>query len=111
MEYILSDGPNNRYALICSVCFSHNGMALKDDFEYICKLSVKHQLLLILFIAFRCAYCYHLNEARKTKPDLQLSNVGLPTVAQTNGLEPNDDNVIEEVVQEIEQDALNKKED
>ncbi|KAF0027797.1 hypothetical protein F2P81_020538 [Scophthalmus maximus] len=42
-----------RYALICQQCFSHNGMALKEEFEY---------------LAFRCAYCYFLNPARKTRP-------------------------------------------
>ena len=31
----MGDGPNNRYALICSQCHSHNGMALKEEFEYI----------------------------------------------------------------------------
>lgn len=24
-----------RYALICQQCFSHNGMALKEEFEYL----------------------------------------------------------------------------
>ncbi|KAI5613700.1 endoplasmic reticulum junction formation protein lunapark-B [Silurus asotus] len=41
------------YALICQQCFSHNGMALKEEFE---------------FLAFRCAYCYFMNPARKTRP-------------------------------------------
>ncbi|XP_045070991.1 endoplasmic reticulum junction formation protein lunapark-B-like isoform X4 [Coregonus clupeaformis] len=53
IEYLVGDGPQNRYALICQQCFSHNGMALKEEFEY---------------IAFRCAYCYVLNPARKTRP-------------------------------------------
>ncbi|XP_044282961.1 endoplasmic reticulum junction formation protein lunapark isoform X2 [Varanus komodoensis] len=53
VEYLVGDGPQNRYALICQQCFSHNGMALKEEFEY---------------IAFRCAYCFFLNPARKTKP-------------------------------------------
>ncbi|RMX42274.1 hypothetical protein pdam_00009862 [Pocillopora damicornis] len=35
VEYLVGDGPNNRYALICSQCHSHNGMALKEEFEYI----------------------------------------------------------------------------
>src|SRR5581483_2517709 len=42
VDYVVSDGPNNRYALICNVCHSHNGMALKEEFE---------------FIAYKCAYC------------------------------------------------------
>lgn len=53
VEYMVGDGPQNRYALICKQCFSHNGMALKEEFEY---------------LAFRCAYCYFLNPARKTRP-------------------------------------------
>ncbi|XP_011405020.1 PREDICTED: protein lunapark-like [Amphimedon queenslandica] len=55
VEYILGDGPSNRYALICSNCKSHNGMSLKEEFEY---------------LAFRCAYCYEFNPARKTKPNI-----------------------------------------
>ncbi|KAJ8403349.1 hypothetical protein AAFF_G00351210 [Aldrovandia affinis] len=53
VEYLVGDGPQNRYALICQQCLSHNGMALKEEFEY---------------VAFRCAYCYFLNPARKTRP-------------------------------------------
>lgn len=56
VEYLVGDGPNNRYALICSQCHSHNGMALRDEFEY---------------LSFRCAYCYHLNPSRKKKPTLE----------------------------------------
>ncbi|XP_067116166.1 endoplasmic reticulum junction formation protein lunapark-A isoform X1 [Osmerus mordax] len=53
IEYLVGDGPQNRYALICQQCLSHNGMALKEEFEY---------------VAFRCAYCYFLNPARKIRP-------------------------------------------
>ncbi|KAM7407425.1 hypothetical protein PAMA_003243 [Pampus argenteus] len=53
IEYLVGDGPQNRYALICQQCLSHNGMALREEFEY---------------VAFRCAYCYFLNPARKTRP-------------------------------------------
>lgn len=56
VEYLVGDGPSNRYALICVQCHSHNGMALRDDFE---------------FLSFRCAYCYHVNQARKSRPSLQ----------------------------------------
>jgi hypothetical protein len=34
VEYLVADGPSNRYALICKNCDSHNGMALKEEFEY-----------------------------------------------------------------------------
>uniref|UniRef100_A0A8D3EBZ5 Endoplasmic reticulum junction formation protein lunapark n=1 Tax=Scophthalmus maximus TaxID=52904 RepID=A0A8D3EBZ5_SCOMX len=53
IEYLVGDGPQNRYALVCQQCLSHNGMALREEFEY---------------IAFRCAYCYFLNPARRTRP-------------------------------------------
>ncbi|XP_053296241.1 endoplasmic reticulum junction formation protein lunapark-A [Pleuronectes platessa] len=62
IEYLVGDGPQNRYALICQQCLSHNGMAIKEEFEY---------------IAFRCAYCYFLNPARKTRPQAP----SLPVVA------------------------------
>uniref|UniRef100_T1ISS4 Endoplasmic reticulum junction formation protein lunapark n=1 Tax=Strigamia maritima TaxID=126957 RepID=T1ISS4_STRMM len=53
IEYLVGDGPNTRFALICRQCNSHNGMALKEEFEY---------------IAFRCCYCYYWNPARKQRP-------------------------------------------
>ena len=52
VEFLVGDGPNNRYALICKKCHSHNGMALLDEFE---------------FLTFRCAYCFHVNPALKGK--------------------------------------------
>ncbi|XP_022246132.1 protein lunapark-A-like isoform X3 [Limulus polyphemus] len=53
VDYMVGDGPSNRYALICRRCNSHNGMALKEEFEY---------------IGFRCCYCFQVNPARKYKP-------------------------------------------
>ncbi|CAG2172234.1 unnamed protein product, partial [Oppiella nova] len=53
VDYVVGDGPNNRYALICIHCYSHNGMALKEEFEY---------------IAYICCYCKRFNPARKTRP-------------------------------------------
>ncbi|XP_067686288.1 endoplasmic reticulum junction formation protein lunapark-B-like [Haliotis asinina] len=53
VEYLVGDGPQNRYALICRYCHSHNGMALKEEFE---------------FLSFRCCYCYAMNPARKQRP-------------------------------------------
>lgn len=53
VDYLVSDGPNNRYALICKFCHSHNGMALKDEFDY---------------LNFRCCFCNNFNPARKQKP-------------------------------------------
>jgi hypothetical protein len=53
VEYLVGDGPSNRYALICKQCQSHNGMALREEFEY---------------VAYRCCYCYYWNPARKQRP-------------------------------------------
>lgn len=53
VDYLVGEGPQNRYALICRYCHSHNGMAMKEEFEY---------------ISFRCCYCYHLNPAKKQRP-------------------------------------------
>jgi hypothetical protein len=52
VDYVVGDGPNNRYALICIHCHSHNGMALKEEFE---------------FIAFKCCYCMRFNPPRKVR--------------------------------------------
>lgn len=53
VDYMVGDGPNNRYALICKFCYSHNGMAHKDEFDY---------------LNFRCCFCSNFNPARRTKP-------------------------------------------
>ncbi|KAK7495623.1 hypothetical protein BaRGS_00013070 [Batillaria attramentaria] len=53
IDYLVGDGPQNRYALICRFCASHNGMALPEEFEY---------------LSFRCCYCYNMNQARKMRP-------------------------------------------
>jgi len=53
VEYLVGDGPANRFALICRQCQSHNGMALREEFEY---------------VAYRCCYCYYWNPARKQRP-------------------------------------------
>lgn len=53
VDYLVGDGPSNRYALICRQCQSHNGMALKEEFE---------------FVAFRCCYCFQWNPPRNQHP-------------------------------------------
>lgn len=72
IDYLVGDGPSNRYALICRHCESHNGMALKEEFEY---------------FTYRCCYCGFLNPARKQKPsapklDFHVNN--LATVSNTS---------------------------
>lgn len=68
IEYFVGDGLNNRYALICANCYSHNGMALKEEFEY---------------LSFICAYCRFFNKARKQRPGAPpLSLYGTPQPQQ-----------------------------
>ncbi|XP_026742410.1 endoplasmic reticulum junction formation protein lunapark-B isoform X1 [Trichoplusia ni] len=57
VDYLLKDGPNHRMALICSECFSHNGMAMVEEFDY---------------VSYVCAYCGRLNPARKQRPAAPL---------------------------------------
>merc|ERR1712141_628291 len=66
VEYLVGDGPNNRYALICRQCQSHNGMALKEEFEY---------------IAYRCCYCHYWNPARKQRPTAPKLEATRPQVS------------------------------
>ncbi|XP_072937558.1 endoplasmic reticulum junction formation protein lunapark-B [Epargyreus clarus] len=53
VDYLLRDGPSFRMALICSECFSHNGMAIAEEYEY---------------VSYVCAYCGRMNHAKKQKP-------------------------------------------
>ncbi|XP_045457533.1 endoplasmic reticulum junction formation protein lunapark-A-like [Melitaea cinxia] len=57
VDYLLKDGPNHRMALICSTCFSDNGMAMAEEFEY---------------VSYVCAYCGKLNAACKQRPAAPL---------------------------------------
>lgn len=40
VEYLVGDGPANRFALVCRQCESHNGMALKDEFPYLGEITL-----------------------------------------------------------------------
>lgn len=71
VDYLIGDGPSNRFAMICQQCFKHNGMkelhksfypiiffiylgmALQEEYE---------------FAAFRCAFCNFFNPAKKCRP-------------------------------------------
>lgn len=53
VDYLVGDGPTNRFAMICKQCMSHNGMALQEEYEY---------------TTFKCAFCGILNPARKQRP-------------------------------------------
>jgi hypothetical protein len=52
VDYVIGDGPNNRFAMICKECFMHNGMALQEEYEY---------------ATFRCAFCSAINPAKKQR--------------------------------------------
>ncbi len=74
VEYLVGDGPSNRFALICKQCQSHNGMAIREEFEYIGIFfneglkNVFKLKILVFVIAYRCCYCFYWNPARKQKP-------------------------------------------
>ncbi|XP_050077752.1 endoplasmic reticulum junction formation protein lunapark-B [Anopheles maculipalpis] len=53
VDYLVGDGPTNRFAMICGECCMHNGMVLKEEYEY---------------TAFRCAFCNALNPSKKQRP-------------------------------------------
>lgn len=53
VDYLVGDGPSNRFAMICKQCMSHNGMALQEEYEY---------------TTFKCAFCGTLNPSRKQRP-------------------------------------------
>lgn len=67
VDYLIGDGPSNRFAMICKQCNKHNGMAFEEEFYY---------------STFNCAYCNTVNPARKLRP--VAPKLHLPTVSATN---------------------------
>lgn len=55
VDWVVADGPDNRFALICRYCYGHNGMSLAEEYET---------------INFRCCYCYSLNTATNKRHQL-----------------------------------------
>ncbi|CAL8109407.1 unnamed protein product [Orchesella dallaii] len=53
VDYVVGDGPANRFALICRYCATHNGLATPEDFP---------------FIGYRCVYCRQFNPPRQQRP-------------------------------------------
>ncbi|KAF1747821.1 hypothetical protein GCK72_024287 [Caenorhabditis remanei] len=71
LDYFMSDGPNCRNALICSICHTHNGMSVPAEYPY---------------ISFRCFECGHLNPAKKMGPQIPLTRPPMgPKGIQHNG--------------------------
>lgn len=53
VDYLIGDGPSNRFAMICSTCNKHNGMALEEEYCY---------------KTFQCFHCNTVNPAKKLRP-------------------------------------------
>lgn len=52
VDWVVTDGPDNRFALICRYCYGHNGMSLVEEYET---------------LNFRCCFCYNLNTATQKR--------------------------------------------
>merc|ERR1712192_372836 len=105
VEYLVGDGPANRFALICRQCQSHNGMALREEFEY---------------VAYRCCYCYYWNPARKQRPvaprlpdAATLPQSGASSDSSDDDSEPPSrrDSLIREALEKEESMGMNLKEE
>jgi len=84
-DIVLGDGPQNRYALICRTCGSHNGMARKEEFDY---------------LAYRCAYCSQWNPSLKPRPQLAISYDKI-ALTQDNCVTVTSTETIEEITDEV----------
>ena len=49
VDWVVGSSAEQTYALICKNCKHHNGLAIKEEFEY---------------MEWRCAFCHFLNVAR-----------------------------------------------
>lgn len=56
LDFILNDGPNNKYALICTRCFGHNGLVREQE---------------VGKARYRCMYCGTINGPPLT-PEAQM---------------------------------------
>lgn len=83
VDWVVADGPDNRFALICKFCFGHNGMSLAEEFET---------------INFRCCYCYNLNSANSRRPTQSH-----PETSQTNKVEAERNSSKETKAQELKE--------
>lgn len=64
IEYLVGDGPANRFALVCRQCESHNGMALKDEFQYLGEFGIvlfKSVHFFILFLTVSWVYLLYMS--------------------------------------------------
>ncbi|CAL8076902.1 unnamed protein product [Calicophoron daubneyi] len=93
IDALIGDGPNKRYALICEHCASHNGMALREEFEY---------------LAFRCCYCQHFNPPRRARqkapvpPNIAKSTLNLtPVLRRASFSPPPEDSTLSKLSQSV----------
>lgn len=95
-------GPEQRYALICERCHSHNGLAKREEFDEIRK-SIDYSILGIFtkffmphpFSEYVCPRCGHFNSRRPSstpisspfgsRPSPTSGNAGLPSSASFGG--------------------------
>ncbi|KAH8289820.1 hypothetical protein KR054_011513 [Drosophila jambulina] len=68
LDFILGDGPQNRFGMICKECHAHNGMLPKEEYEY---------------AAFWCSACNVLNQARKVRPVAPCLQLEVPQSADS----------------------------
>ncbi|VDD96911.1 unnamed protein product [Enterobius vermicularis] len=52
VDFIIGDTPSDRFALICSHCHGHNGMARKEEFD---------------FLSYKCWICGSFNPSRQQR--------------------------------------------
>lgn len=98
LQKVVGDGPNERYALICRACGSHNGMALEEEFE---------------FLSYRCAFCSFFNPARKQRVAVQsilMQNLNLMAIKNTSDRDSSEERKPLEIT-ELEDSESESKED
>uniref|UniRef100_A0AC34QTE5 Endoplasmic reticulum junction formation protein lunapark n=1 Tax=Panagrolaimus sp. JU765 TaxID=591449 RepID=A0AC34QTE5_9BILA len=59
VDFVIGEGPNNRYALICKNCEMHNGMALPAEFEH------------LSYYCYNCNFYNQSQAKQKSKPTSQ----------------------------------------
>ncbi|MCO5599263.1 hypothetical protein L7F22_053364 [Adiantum nelumboides] len=74
---LVGEDPTQCYALICKNCHMHNGLARKEDFEY---------------IAYRCPHCQCLNGSRQLGESGGDGNTPLATTPRAGGFQAIQDN-------------------
>ena len=50
VDFVLGDGPNNRFALICASCYTHNGLVRPEE---------------VATIRYRCVFCNWVNSPQR----------------------------------------------